>query len=73
MAIRKEGYGSLKPYQDNKEDLSKMAGSENLTATAGTKIGGTPKRGPGLKLMSDFKGVAKGETKKAGKQAGRKV
>lgn len=73
MAIKKEGFGAVKPYQDNKEDVSKMAGSDSLTATAGTKIGGTPKRGPGLKLMSDFKGVAKGEQKKASKQAGRKV
>lgn len=73
MAFRKEGYGALKPYQDNKKDLSNMAGSENLTATAGTKIGGSPKRGPGLKLVSDFKGSGKSDTKKATKQAGRKV
>lgn len=73
MAIKPQGYGAVSPYQDNKKDVSKMAGKESLTATAGTKIGGSPKRGPGLKLMSDFKGAGKGEQKKAGKQAARKV
>jgi hypothetical protein len=49
-----------------------MAKSESMKATAGTKIGGSPKRGPGMKLYSDFKGIGSG-TKKANKQSRKAV
>jgi hypothetical protein len=67
------GYGAMKPYQDNKEDLKTMSGDNNLKATAGTKIGGDKKRGGAMKLFSDFKGVAKDGTKKATKQSRKSV
>lgn len=67
------GYGAMRPYQDNKEDLKNMSGENNLKATAGTKIGGDKKRGGALKLFSDFKGVSKDGTKKADKQSRKSV
>lgn len=67
------GYGAMRPYQDNKEDLKNMSGDNNLKATAGTKIGGDTKRGGAMKLFSDFKGVAKDATKKANKQSRKSV
>lgn len=67
------GYGAMKPYQDNKEDLKNMSGVNNLKATAGTKIGGSKERGGAMKLFSDFKGVAKDATKKATKQSRKSV
>jgi hypothetical protein len=42
-----------------------------MKATATTKLGGLPKRGPGLKLVSDYKGM--GGQKKASKASKKAV
>lgn len=65
-------FAKMEPKQDNKKDLKMTDGTNNLKATAGTKIGGDKQRGGGLKLFSDFKGVGSG-TKKANKQAKKAV
>lgn len=66
-------YGQVSPYQDNEKDLKNMKGTNDLKATAGTKIGSDKKRGGAIKLFSDFKGAGKGETKKANKQSRKAV
>lgn len=48
-------------------------GKEHLKATAGTKIGSDKKRGPGLKLHSDYKNFGKANSGKASSQAKRAV
>lgn len=73
MALRILRPGITKPYQDNKEDLKSMKDTNALKATAGTKIGGDKARPNGMKLFSDFKGVAKDGVKKANKQARKAV
>ena len=66
-------FGRVKGKQDNKEDLTMTKGKEHLKATAGTKIGGSKQRGPGLKLHSDYKPFGKANTSKANSQAKRSV
>ena len=51
-----------------------MKGMNNLKATATTKLGSERKRGGGLKLYSDYKGVGShGMEKKANKQSRKPV
>jgi hypothetical protein len=66
-------FGKMKSRPSTEKDLKMMKGSEKLKATAGTKIGGDKKRGGGMKLFSDFKGVGKEGTKKATKQSRKAV
>jgi hypothetical protein len=49
------------------------AGMNNLKATAGTKLGSKVKRGPGIKLFSDYKGAGSKMESKAAKQSRKAV